>query len=115
MFYIECLYLLFKKYIGTDSATTCNIVSLRHTGSRAVALSHLDGSNTNEAIASMVMSIQAMTNPKDDQLGKLELTLIGGYLDERGTSKELTCEVIAAFNARWENVSFIIDLVFRSS
>jgi len=92
------------KYIGTDSATTCNIIVLRHTGSRAVALSHLDGSNTTEAISSMVMSIQAMTNPKDDQLGKLELTLIGGYLDERETSKEVTCEVLEAIHRRWETI-----------
>ena len=60
---------------------------IRHTGSRAVALSHLDGSNTKDAIASMIMSIQAMTHAKDDQLGQLNIHIIGGYLDEKETSK----------------------------
>jgi len=50
------------------------------------------------------MSIQAMTNPKDDQLGKLELTLIGGYTDERGTSEELTRDVLTTVHSRSENV-----------
>ena len=78
---------------------------LRHTGSRAVALTHLDGSNNKDALQNMIMSIQAMTNPKDDQLGKLELTLIGGYDDERGTSKELTTNILTVVNNRWESVS----------
>ena len=60
---------------------------IRHTGSRAVALSHLDGSNTKEAIGSMIMSIQAMTHAKDDQLGSLCIHIIGGFLDEGGYSR----------------------------
>lgn len=93
------------KYIGTDSATTCNIVCIRHTGSRAVALSHLDGSNTKEAIGSMIMSIQAMTHAKDDQLGSLCIHIIGGFLDEGGYSRELTSEVLAACQTRSEKIT----------
>jgi len=93
------------KYIGSDSATTCSIVCIRHTGSRAVALSHLDGSNTKDAIASMIMSIQAMTHAKDDQLGQLNIHIIGGYLDEKETSKELTCEILEACHNRHELIT----------
>ena len=75
-------------------ATTCNIVCVRHTGSRAVALSHLDGSNTKEAIGSMIMSIQAMTHAKDDQLGSLCIHIIGGYQDEKGYSKGILTQLI---------------------
>ena len=52
-----------------------------------MALSHLDGSNTKEAIGSMIMSIQAMTHAKDDQLGSLCIHIIGGFLDEGGYSR----------------------------
>ena len=82
-----CTVLDFRLIKYDFSATTCNIVCIRHTGSRAVALSHLDGSNTKEAIGSMIMSIQAMTHAKDDQLGSLCIHIIGGYLDEGGYSR----------------------------
>ena len=35
----------------------------------------------------MIMSIQAMTHAKDDQLGSLCIHIIGGYLDEGGYSR----------------------------
>ena len=35
----------------------------------------------------MIMSIQAMTHAKDDQLGSLCIHVIGGYLDENGYSR----------------------------
>ncbi|CBY21281.1 unnamed protein product [Oikopleura dioica] len=92
------------KYIGTDSATTCNIVCLRHTGSRAVCLSHLDGSNTEEAVASMIMSTQALTNPKDDSLGRLEIHLIGGFKDEQDCSREVTEGILRACVKRSEKI-----------
>ena len=69
-----------------------------------MALAHLDGSNNKDALQNMIMSIQAMTNPKDDQLGKLEMTLIGGYDDEGATSKELTTDILTVINNRWESV-----------
>lgn len=90
------------KYIGSDSATTCNIVCIRHTGSRAVCLSHLDGSNTEGAINSMVKSIQALT--KDDSLGRLELHIIGGYSDERDSSKDVTRSIITACVIKREKI-----------
>jgi protein N-terminal asparagine amidohydrolase len=38
------------RYLGTDDATTCHILVLRHTGSGAVALGHFDGTNTHEGV-----------------------------------------------------------------
>ena len=35
----------------------------------------------------MIMSIQAMTHAKDDQLGSLCIHIIGGFLDEGGYSR----------------------------
>ena len=37
----------------------------------------------------MIMSIQAMTHAKDDQLGSLCIHIIGGYQDEKGYSKSI--------------------------
>jgi len=53
----------------------------------------------------MIMSIQAMTHAKDDQLGQLNIHIIGGYLDEKETSKELTCEILEACHNRHELIT----------
>ena len=88
---------------------------IRHTGSRAVALSHLDGSAISDALSSMVMSIQAMTNPKDDQLGKLELHIIGGYKDHEKASEQITSEILNAASQREEMVNSHVFFLKTSS
>ncbi|KAJ9588483.1 hypothetical protein L9F63_018139, partial [Diploptera punctata] len=73
--------------LGSDDATTCIIVVLRHTGSGAVAMAHLDGAGTEEGVMNMVHRVQELALGYPE--GRLELQLIGGYSDSRNYSEEL--------------------------
>lgn len=46
--------------LGSDDATTCLIVVVRHSGSGAVALAHLDGCGTDEAVCTMVQRVHEL-------------------------------------------------------
>lgn len=50
-------------------------------GSGAVALAHLDGNGTDEAVSTMVHRVQNLGFGYD---GRIELQLIGGYRDQPG-------------------------------
>lgn len=54
----------------------CNI------GSGAVALAHLDGNGTDEAVSTMVHRVNALAFGYPE--GRIELQLIGGYRDQPG-------------------------------
>lgn len=47
--------------IGSDDATTCIIVVVKHTGSGAIALAHLDGCGVEEAVEKMVARVQELS------------------------------------------------------
>lgn len=78
--------------IGSDDVTTCIIVVVRHSGSGAVALAHLDGNGMDEAVSAMVTRVQnlALGYPE----GRLELQLIGGYSDARNYSEDLFASIM---------------------
>lgn len=66
------------KYIGSDDATTCHIVIIRHK-SGTVCVAHFDGSKNEEAavntMVSKVFQIEGSVDP-------LELYVVGGYVPE---------------------------------
>lgn len=82
--------------IGSDDATTCIIVVVRHSGSGAVALAHLDGNGSAEAASAMVLRVQqlAMGYPE----GRLELQLVGGFTDARRISEDLFANIMLSFH-----------------
>ncbi|KAL3876090.1 hypothetical protein ACJMK2_033971 [Sinanodonta woodiana] len=90
------------KILGTDDATTCHIVILRHTGSCATAVAHLDGCGTDKAVARMIDIVKDLTGGK--QWGRLELHLAGGFKDERGLSEDLSIKILGAFNSASEEI-----------
>lgn len=73
--------------IGSDDATTCVIVVVRHSGSGAVALAHLDGNGTDEAVSTMVARVQELAFGYPE--GRIELQLIGGFKDTQGYAEEI--------------------------
>ncbi|KAK9502913.1 hypothetical protein O3M35_011596 [Rhynocoris fuscipes] len=81
--------------IGTDDATTCIVVVLRHTGSGAVGLAHCDGAGTEEGIMAMVSRVQELALGYE---GRLQLQLIGGYSDPHNYSEELFYSILHAFH-----------------
>ncbi|KAI5108811.1 N-terminal asparagine amidase [Silurus meridionalis] len=88
--------------IGSGDATTCHLVVLRHTGSGATCLAHLDGSNTRTEVPLIVNAVTALCNPA--KAGRLELHLVGGFDDDNKTSHKLSREIFAAFQKQKEDI-----------
>ncbi|XP_044047123.1 protein N-terminal asparagine amidohydrolase isoform X2 [Siniperca chuatsi] len=88
--------------IGSDDATTCHLVVLRHTGSGAVCLAHCDGSSTRSEVPLLVKAVISLSNNSKE--GRLELHLVGGFNDESKTSHELSLNILAAFQKQKEDI-----------
>ncbi|XP_058495978.1 protein N-terminal asparagine amidohydrolase-like [Solea solea] len=88
--------------IGSDDATTCHLVVLRHTGSGAVCLAHCDGSSTWSEIPLLVKAVMSLSDVSQE--GRLELHLAGGFNDESNTSHKLSHNILAAFQKQKEEI-----------
>lgn len=82
--------------LGSDDMTTCIIVVVRHSGSGAAALAHLDGAGTEDAAVAMIQRVTELTLGYPE--GRLELQLVGGYSDPRNYSEELFYTILSAFH-----------------
>ncbi|KAF4080110.1 hypothetical protein AMELA_G00166710 [Ameiurus melas] len=88
--------------IGSEDATTCHLVVLRHTGSGATCLAHLDGSKTWTEVLLLINAVTALSNPAKP--GRLELHLVGGFEDDNKTSHNLSREILAEFQKQKEEI-----------
>lgn len=88
--------------LGSDDATTCHLVVLRHTGSGAVCLAHCDGSKTWSEVPLLVKAVMSLSNISKE--GRLELHLVGGFNDESKTSHKLSLSILAAFQKQEEDI-----------
>ncbi|KAJ8413618.1 hypothetical protein AAFF_G00081250 [Aldrovandia affinis] len=91
--------------IGSDDATTCHLVLVRHTGSGAACLAHCDGSNTRSEVPLIVKTVTTLSSQAKD--GRLELHLIGGFDDETKTSHSLSLSLLAAFQKQREDIHLV--------
>jgi len=80
--------------LGSEDATTCHIAVLRHTGSGATSMCHFDGSSIPEGLQTMVSIVKK--NTADVESGRFEIHLVGGFLDERGNSHDVSNSVLSA-------------------
>lgn len=64
-------------------------------GSGAVALAHLDGSGTDEAVCNMVQRVQELALGYPE--GRIELQLIGGFSDAFHYSEKLFYEIMSEY------------------
>ncbi|CAL4122521.1 unnamed protein product, partial [Meganyctiphanes norvegica] len=72
------------KFLGSDDATTCHIVMLRHPDSGTSAVAHFDGRNGEEdALDTMIYKIGKIEGKNQE----LELYIVGGYVPEPGTKE----------------------------
>ncbi|KAI0207114.1 Protein N-terminal asparagine amidohydrolase [Lamellibrachia satsuma] len=78
--------------IGTDDATTCHILVIRHSGSGVTGLAHCDGCGVEEGIDSMMNKISQFARRGPD--GRYELHLAGGFLDDRKQSAKLSLTIL---------------------
>ncbi|XP_006001779.1 protein N-terminal asparagine amidohydrolase [Latimeria chalumnae] len=91
--------------IGSEDATTCHLVVLRHTGSGAVCLAHCDGSDAVTEVSMMVSTVKSLSVAS--QSGRLELHLVGGFIDDRRLSQKLTLQLLGAFDCQLEDVHLV--------
>jgi len=82
--------------IGSDDATTCHLLVLRHTGSGVTALAHFDGCGMEDALARMILKIHRLSHGAPEG-GRLEAHVVGGFIDDRGESVKLFHELFRLF------------------
>ncbi|XP_054990630.1 protein N-terminal asparagine amidohydrolase [Sorex araneus] len=88
--------------LGSDDATTCHFVILRHTGSGATCLTHCDGSDTRAEVPLIISSVKAFS--KRAQRGRLEVHLVGGFSDGRQLSQKLTHQLLSEFDRQEDDI-----------
>ncbi|XP_068607350.1 protein N-terminal asparagine amidohydrolase [Brachionichthys hirsutus] len=88
--------------IGSDDATTCHLVVLRHTGSGAVCLAHCDGSDPRSEVPLLVEAVSSLSDACKP--GRLELHLVGGFNDDSEKSHKLSLSILASFQNQHEDV-----------
>ncbi|KAG5854419.1 protein N-terminal asparagine amidohydrolase isoform X2 [Anguilla anguilla] len=91
--------------IGSDDATTCHLVLVRHTGSGAACLAHCDGSSTWSEVPLIVKAVTTLSSQTKE--GRLELHLVGGFDDESNTSHSLSLSLLAAFQKQKEDIHLV--------
>ncbi|KAJ8246032.1 hypothetical protein GJAV_G00262920 [Gymnothorax javanicus] len=91
--------------IGSDDATTCHLVLLRHTGSGVACLAHCDGSSTWNEVPLIVKTVTSMSKQAEE--GRLELHLVGGFDDDAKTSHSLSLSLLTAFQKQKEDIHLV--------
>ncbi|XP_071962514.1 protein N-terminal asparagine amidohydrolase-like [Antedon mediterranea] len=82
--------------LGTEDATTCHIIVVRHKGSGVTCLAHCDGCSTKQGIEDMLATVMLLSDGKLS--GRLELHIFGGFCDDRFQSQQLTKEILSEFH-----------------
>ncbi|CAB3999293.1 N-terminal asparagine amidohydrolase, partial [Paramuricea clavata] len=82
----------FVDVVGSDSATTCQIVVLRHKGTGACSLAHFDGSGIPKALAAMVETLKEHAQNHGEH--RIEMYIVGGFLDSRNISEDVFMQIL---------------------
>ncbi|XP_031218974.1 protein N-terminal asparagine amidohydrolase isoform X6 [Mastomys coucha] len=91
--------------LGSDDATTCHIVVLRHTGNGATCLTHCDGSDTKAEVPLIMNSIKSFS--EHAECGRLEVHLVGGFSDDRQLSQKLTHQLLSEFDKQDDDIHLV--------
>ncbi|CAM9501600.1 unnamed protein product, partial [Scytosiphon promiscuus] len=84
--------------LGSDSATTCHIVALRHPATGRTCLAHLDDPRgVDEAIGRMLRLMHVGGREKEGE-EPLDLYIVGGYLG-KSCSQELSTALLSALHS----------------
>ncbi|XP_050394354.1 protein N-terminal asparagine amidohydrolase [Patella vulgata] len=78
--------------IGSEDATTCHLVIIKHTGSGGACVGHFDGCGTSQGLKDMIHLVQNLSHGTSQ--GRLEIHLAGGFKDDRKLSAALSLEIL---------------------
>ncbi|XP_066907821.1 protein N-terminal asparagine amidohydrolase isoform X2 [Halyomorpha halys] len=95
--------------LGSEDATTCIILVLRHTTSGAVGLAHCDGAGTEEGLVTLISRIQELALGYPE--GRMQLQLVGGYLDANNYTEELFYNILHVFHKQPIEIELITACV----
>ncbi|XP_021928509.1 protein N-terminal asparagine amidohydrolase [Zootermopsis nevadensis] len=98
--------------LGSDDATTCIIVVLRHSGSGAVAVAHLDGAGTDEGVMNVIHRVQELALGYPE--GHLELQLIRSlvvFSDSHNYSEGLFHSIMHSFHKQLVEIDLTLACV----
>ncbi|CAH1795030.1 unnamed protein product [Owenia fusiformis] len=90
------------KTLGSDDATTCHIVVMRHSVTKVTCLGHLDGSGTEAGLREMMDLVIRLSDHTTE--GRVEVHMIGGFKDSRNLSAQLSIEILKTFHEMNEDV-----------
>ncbi|KAB1263732.1 Protein N-terminal asparagine amidohydrolase [Camelus dromedarius] len=119
--------------LGSDDATTCHIVVLRHTGNGATCLTHCDGTDTKAEVPLIMNAIKSFSDHAqcgrrlglqvtglDSAAGptrssqstvvidlRLEVHLVGGFSDDRQLSQKLTHQLLSEFDRQEDDIHLV--------
>ncbi|XP_072168214.1 protein N-terminal asparagine amidohydrolase-like [Diadema setosum] len=93
------------RFLGSDDATTCHIIVIRHTDSGATGLAHLDGQGTEQGIRDIITAINELSSESSE--GRLEVHLFGGYCDEKRESVRISKQVLRILQDCPEDLHFV--------
>ena len=88
--------------IGSEDATTCHIIILRHTGCGAVCVTHFDGYGSDKAVKDIMVVMNELC--KNKPFGKLEIHIAGGFCDDDKSSEKVSIKTLNAFNNTSEEI-----------
>ncbi|XP_078519322.1 protein N-terminal asparagine amidohydrolase isoform X1 [Lissotriton helveticus] len=92
-------------FLGSEDATTCHILVLKHTGSGATCLAHLDGSDTKAEVTTITSSVKSFSSNAAD--GRLEVHLVGGFNDDRRLSQKLTSQLLNSLDQQKDEIHLV--------
>ena len=94
--------------VGSDSASTCLVVLLRHAASGVVGLAHLDSPSDEEGLEDNQLGqlLEATWERLGRQDLELEVSLFGGYNDEAGLSRRISGMILRTMQT--SSSSFIL-------
>lgn len=95
--------------LGSEDATTCHILVLRHSASGVTCLSHLDGAGMLRGIQTMVQTV--LLHSRGGPEGRLELHLVGGFIDDRNESYGISKKIFEIFHRMTEEVHLLTACV----
>ena len=96
--------------LGSEDATTCHLLALRHTGSGVTALAHFDGCGMDEALERMIVKMLDASRGFPEG-GRIEAHVVGGFVDDRQESVRLFQKLFALFRHSRHDVHLVTACV----
>ncbi|VDI43902.1 protein N-terminal asparagine amidohydrolase [Mytilus galloprovincialis] len=82
--------------MGSEDATTCHIVIIRHTGCGAVCIAHFDGYGSDKAVKDIMRVMNDLC--KNKPFGRYELHIAGGFKDDDESSEKVSIKTLSNDN-----------------